>query len=85
MEAGIIMTMATVAHSGANTCLYPSGMVKRILLSVQALRRQIGQLAEAVERGEHVVLSKHGKPFAVTVPIEWYRQAAAAMNDPTEY
>lgn len=65
--------------------LYPSGMVKRVLLGIQELRRQIGQLAEAIERREHVVLSKRGKPFAVTVPIEWYRDAAVKMKDPTDY
>ena len=79
------MTMAAIGHSKANRDLYPSGMVKRILLSVQALRRHVGLLAEAVERGEHAVLSKHGKPFAVVVPIEWYRRAAEALGDPTEY
>lgn len=68
-----------------NGPLYPSGMVKRVLLGIQELRRQIGQLAESIDRGEHVVLSKRGKPFAVTVPIEWYREAAIKMKDPTDY
>lgn len=82
------MTIAAVrpemcAEPGAD--LYPSGMVKRVLLGIQEMRRQIGQLAEAIERREHVVLAKRGKPFAVTVPIEWYRDAAVKMKDPTDY
>jgi prevent-host-death family protein len=68
-----------------NIDLYASDMARRVLLSVQQLRRQIGELAEHVEADEHVVLTKHGKPIAVTVPIEWYREAAKAMEDPTEF
>jgi len=82
------MTTATLS---ASMCaerrprLYAPGMAKRVLVSVQELRRTIGKLTESVERQEHVVLSKRGKPFAVTVPIDWYRTAAAAVNDPTDY
>lgn len=69
-----------------NASLYPAGMAKRVLLGIQELRLRIGEFTKAVEeRKEHVVLSKRGKPFGVTVPIEWYREAAVKMKDPTEY
>jgi prevent-host-death family protein len=60
-------------------------MAKRVLLGVQELRRMIGKLSASIEMDEHTVLTSRGKPFAVVVPIEWYREAARKMKDPTEY
>jgi hypothetical protein len=60
-------------------------MAKRVLLTVQQLRRTIGLLAGHADRSEHVVISKHGQPFGTFVPIGWYRDAAKKMGDPTEY
>jgi hypothetical protein len=65
--------------------LYPPSMVKRALMGIQELRGSIGKLAEAIERGEHLVLSYRGKVFAVITPIAWYREAAVKMKDPTEF
>ncbi len=75
----------TYVTGNPNTRLYPVGMVKRVMLGVQELRRQIGQIADGIERGEHLVLSVRGKVFAVITPIAWYREAATKMNDPTEF
>jgi antitoxin (DNA-binding transcriptional repressor) of toxin-antitoxin stability system len=60
-------------------------MVKRVMRSVQEIRSEIGQIAEAMKRGEHIMLSFRGKVFAVITPIDWYREAAVKMKDPTEY
>lgn len=68
-----------------NRPLYAAGMVKRLMMSVQDLRSRIGQLHQAMTRGEHLMLSYRGKIFAVITPIGWYRRAAEKMNDPTEY
>lgn len=68
-----------------NRSLYPAGMVKRLMMSVQELRSRIGQLHQAMTRGEHLMLSYRGKVFAVITPIKWYRQAAEKMDDPTEF
>lgn len=68
-----------------NTSMYPGGMAKRVLLGVQELRRVIGKLSASIEAGEHTVLTSRGKPFAVVVPIAWYRESAIKMKDPTEF
>lgn len=82
------MTVTTEAPpmcAEPNAPLYPPGMVKRVMLGVQELRRQIGQMTDAIERKEHIVLTFRGKVFAVITPIEWYREAAIKMKDPTEF
>lgn len=65
--------------------LYAAGMVKRVMLGIQEFRDRLKARLDAVEGGEHTIIAKRGKPLAVVVPIGWYRDAAAAMNDPTEY
>ncbi len=65
--------------------LYAAVMVKRVMLGIQEFRDRLKARLDAVEGGEHTIIAKRGKPLAVVVPIGWYRDAAAAMNDPTEY
>ncbi len=65
--------------------LYAADMVKRVMLGVQEFRTYLRERLVAIEKGEHTVLARRGKPVAVMVPMDWYRDAAAAMNDPTEY
>lgn len=72
-------------HSEADRWLYPADMVKRVLLGMEAFRRMMGARLDAADAGEHTVVSRRGKPTAVLVPIEWYRQAAQKMRDPTEF
>jgi hypothetical protein len=79
------MTAPREMRGEPSASLYPPGMVKRVMLGVQELRRWIGQLTEAIERDEHIVLTFRGKVFAVITPIKWYREAAIKMKDPTEY
>lgn len=66
-------------------CLYAADMVKRVLLGVQEFRTALRERLTAAEKGEHTVVAKRGKPVAVVVPIGWYRDAATALKDPTEY
>lgn len=74
---------------------YDLDMAKRELLGIQALRLQIksvvakvagGTLADGTEEsgGTHVVFTRHGKPTAVLVPMDWYRRAAEKMGEPTD-
>lgn len=65
--------------------LYAADMVKRVLLGVQEFRTNLRDRLASSERGEHTVVAKRGKPVVVVVPIAWYREAAAALKDPTEY
>lgn len=80
-----ITTESPPMSAQPNTRLYPPDMVKRVMKSVQEIRSQIGQIADAMERGEHIMLSFRGKVFAAITPIGWYRDAAVKMKDPTEY
>jgi prevent-host-death family protein len=65
--------------------LYDPGMVKRVMMGIQELRVRLRERVNAAEQGEHTVFARHAKPVAVLVPIDWYRDAAKALNDPTEY
>lgn len=76
---------ATVLCSESHSTLYAADMVKRVMLGIQELRLHLRERVAAVEQGEHTVFSKRGKPVAVLVPIQWYRDAAASVGDPTEY
>ncbi len=74
---------------------YDLDMAKRELFGIQALRLQVkavvakvagGKLADGTEEpgGTHVVFTRHGKPTAALVPMDWYRQAAEKMGEPTD-
>lgn len=39
-------------------------------INVYAAKTQLSRLLEQVERGEEVVITRHGKPVAKLVPIE---------------
>lgn len=76
----------TRTHGGPQGPLYAADMVKRLMLGVQEFRTHLAARIKAVtELGEHTVLAQRGKPVAVLVPIEWYREAAQKLKDPTEY
>lgn len=48
-------------------------------------RRKLRDLLDAVEHdGEHVTILRYDTPVAVMVPVEWHRQALAAIANSTE-
>ena len=63
---------------------YDLDMAKRETVGIQDLRLKIKATFEKVASGLHVVIARHGKPIAVLVPMDWYRQAAEKMGEPTE-
>jgi prevent-host-death family protein len=71
-------------YAPAYRTLYAAPMVKRVLVGIQELRIKLRQRVDATIAGEHTVFTRHGKPVVVLVPIEWYRDAAKAMKDPTD-
>jgi len=75
----------TRTHGEPHGRLYAAGMVKRLMLGVQEFRTNLAARVKAIEEGEHTVLAVRGKAVAVMVPIEWYRQAAEKLGDPTEF
>jgi prevent-host-death family protein len=38
-------------------------------MSVTDARRNFGKLLDRVERGERIVITRHGKPFVAVIPI----------------
>ena len=44
-------------------------------------RRKLRELLNAVEHdGEHVIILRYDTPAAVMVPVEWHKQALAALG-----
>lgn len=69
---------------------YDHDMAKRVLMGIQELRLHVKDVVARVtgtdeKPGEHVVFTRHNNRVAVLVPIEWYREAAEKMGEPTEY
>lgn len=68
---------------------YDLDMAKRDVLGIQELRTHLKSVLTRVEGteetpSEHIVFARHNKRIAVLVPMDWYREAAAKMGDPTE-
>jgi hypothetical protein len=65
--------------------LYDSAMPKTKTMGVEALRKVLGQEVEkSAEDGTHIFVAKHGVDQGVFVPIQWYRKARKALNEPTD-
>lgn len=63
---------------------YDLDMAKRELVGIQDLRLKIKAVFSKLDEGIHVIPTRHGKPIAALVPIEWYREAADKMGEPTD-
>lgn len=80
------IAQAPPMYGEPHDALYAAEMVKRVLLGIQEFRTALKARVDAAEAtGEHTVLMKRGKPVGVYVPISWYRTAAAAVEEPTEF
>ena len=44
-------------------------LIMRSTMSVTDARRNFGKLLDRVERGERIVITRYGKPFAAVIPI----------------
>lgn len=46
-----------------------------VTLGVQQAREGLrGRIDAALEKGEHTVITRNGRPVAVLVPFSWYEQ-----------
>lgn len=73
-------------HSGPRASRYAADMAKRVLMGIQSFRTALAdRVKEGAEKGEHTVVQQRGTPVGAYVPIDWYRRAAAALGEPTEY
>lgn len=80
------MTAAVATPVGlARGRLYPAGMAESVFMGVEAARRVLGtRVKDAKEKGELTVLTIHGQPEAVVVPMAWFRKAAECIGDSIE-
>ena len=53
------------------------------MIAANEAKTQLGRLLERVARGEHLIITRHGKPVAQLIPVsadrQRARQAAARM------
>lgn len=77
-------TMVSVLpHETAHETLYAADMPRKELMGIEVARRSLGALVEKIDEVQPV-MTKHGRPTAAIVGIEWYRAACAAMGEPTD-
>lgn len=51
-------------------------------IRIEEARRAFADLVNAAQwRGEHVTITRHGKPAAVLVPVDWHRRATRALTE----
>lgn len=49
--------------------------------SADEARRHFADLLGVIKHGgTHVTVTRHGKPLAVVVPVDWYEQAKALIS-----
>lgn len=65
--------------------LYPADMAKRDLVNVRDFRKEFAEKAKSVLAGTHLVITRYGNPQMAVVPMDWYREAAEKMGEPTEF
>jgi len=51
------------------------------MMGIQELRLRLKERVSAVQDGIHTVFTRHGRPVAVLVDIDWYRRAVDAIGD----
>jgi prevent-host-death family protein len=78
------ITTAVASDRSPHRNPYDLDMAKRELVGIQDLRLKIKTVFDKVGAGIHVIPTRHGKPVAALVPIEWYRRAAEKMGEPTD-
>lgn len=83
---------STVLYGEAPGSLYPAGMTRRKQMTVQEARDNFAERLNRLDSDtkknpeiEHTVISRRGKTMGVLVDIDWYRRAAEALGDPTEF
>jgi hypothetical protein len=67
--------------------LYDPDVAQMKRRSVEDVRKEVGRLATAAAEGkldEHTLVTRHGHVGLVIVPLDWYRDARAALGDPTD-
>ena len=64
---------------------YDPPMAKVEQVSIEDARKTLGQRYDkARDEDLHTALTKHGRPGAVLVPIDWYRRMRELDGDPTD-
>lgn len=81
----MLSTLEPSTQGSTQEYLYDPAMPKTEPMGVEALRKVLGTRIKEIKTTElHTVVTIHGKPEAVVVPMEWYRQARESMGEPTD-
>lgn len=67
--------------------LYASDMARRQMEGSEEVRTGWKEHLDAALTADppHTFVTRRGKPVLVMVPVDWYRRAAEALGDPTEF
>jgi prevent-host-death family protein len=76
------MNLQTLEPPGV---LYADLMAKRELHPAQEVREKFAARVDDALRGIHTGITRHSRPVAVLVDMEWYRRAAEALGEPTDW
>lgn len=79
----MIGVAATAPRGTPRATLYAAVMVRKELMGIEVARRSLGERVEKVKEVQ-TVMTKHGRPTAAIVDIEWFRLACAALGEPTD-
>jgi prevent-host-death family protein len=60
---------------------YDLEVAKRVMMGIQELRLRLKERVNAVEQGTQTVFTRHGRPVAVLVDVEWFQRATAALGE----
>ena len=76
------MTLGTLSPASE---LYADLMAKRELHPAQEVRERFAARVDDALRGIHTGITRHGRPVAALVDMDWYRRAAEALGEPTDW
>lgn len=60
---------------------YDLDVARRVMMGIQELRLRLRERVSALSSGIHTVFTRHGRPVAVLVDVDWYQRAAEALGD----
>lgn len=77
--------MTITAEPGLTQSPYRSSydleVAKRVMMGIQELRLRLRERVDALGQGIHTVFTRHGRPVAVLVDVEWHRRATEALGE----
>lgn len=60
---------------------YDLEVAKRVMMGIQELRLRLRERVDALADGIQTVFTRHGRPVAVLVDVDWHRRACIALGE----